>query len=187
MEDKYNILLTAGHSLKQAGARGINGFKEEVETIKLRDDVTKHLKKWYNATVWNDNDTDSLQTVINQIKSKVKSKYDISVDIHFNAGPPSANGVEVIIPNVNSLEEKFLGTKLSAEIAKTLKLKNRGLKTEKDTAHGSIGILRQPVAATNILIEVCFITNVNDVTAYYNNYWELVKCISDTLGNYISN
>jgi N-acetylmuramoyl-L-alanine amidase len=185
--EKYNLIITAGHSLKEAGARGVEGVKEEIETIKLRDDVTKHLKKWYKVDVWNDNDSDSLQTVINQIKAKVKSKFDISIDIHFNAGPPTATGVEVIVPNSPSLEEKFLGSKLSEEIAKTLKLRNRGLKTEDDTARKTIGILRQPHVATNILLEICFITNSNDVASYRANYLKLVQTISDTIGNYIQN
>jgi N-acetylmuramoyl-L-alanine amidase len=45
-----------------------------------------------------------------------------------------------------------------------MKLRSRGVKTELDSQHKSIGILREQ--GINLLIEICFISNATDM-AYY--------------------
>lgn len=184
------VIVTAGHQGKGTGA-SYNGFDEATEARKLTDDVVNHLKKWYKLDVRTDAPLDPLRQVIAWIKSIVKSKNDLSIEIHFNAGPPSAKGVETFIPEINTPEERELATRLSKTIANTLgttlrtgKLKIPGVKVESESQHPRIGILSTPHLATNLLVEVCFLTNLQEIASYRKNYFLLVKNISDTIGNY---
>jgi hypothetical protein len=53
--------------------------------------------------------------------------------------------------------------------------RNRGVKGEHLTARKRIGILNTGTIATNLLIEVCFCTNVGDVGVYNDNFDVIVK------------
>lgn len=187
------IYLTAGHQVingKGNGAFGIvetsgKQFDEAIETRKLTDDVIKHLNKWYpDLIVKTDAKDTPLQTVINWITGNAK-KGDLAVEFHFDAASPAANGVGAFIPNEHTADEVNFGTKLSFAIANAMGRACRPVRTEKDTAHKSIGILNKPKAATNILIEVCFLTNSLDVNAYRKNYYKVVQVTSDTIAEFI--
>jgi N-acetylmuramoyl-L-alanine amidase len=97
---------------------------------------------------------------------------DVCVDIHFNAGPPTATGVEVITADRFTREELGAATRMSVNCSKILGIRNRGVKTEKDTARKMIGILRNE-KGINLLIEICFISNANDMKAYQSKKREL--------------
>jgi N-acetylmuramoyl-L-alanine amidase len=157
-----NIYITAGHGGTDPGAIG-NGLKEADLTLELRDLIISKIK---NKKVYSDANTDPLAKVLNWLRSKI-SINDLIIDIHFNAGVASANGTEVLIPAKSSTFEKELALKLSNTISTTLNIKNRGVKTELDSARGKIGILN--INCENILIEVCFISNINDITKYQKN------------------
>lgn len=187
------IIVTAGHQVingKGNGAHGLHGFDEAVEARKLVKDVSAHLLKWGKIKVETDQDSWSLKQVINWILGNTSSG-DIAIDFHFNAGPSSARGTECFIPEINTKAEQTLASNLSANISKTLGTRVRtgkhrilGVKVSSESQHPRIGILDTPKAATNVLIEVCFITNQEDVTAYRLKYWKLVQAISDTIYNF---
>lgn len=157
------IYLSAGHSPKglkpDPGAIG-NGYKEADLTVELRDLITKVLKE-KGAAVWNDDDTMRLPEVLKSINSTEK---DVVCDLHFNAGPPTATGVEILIPTRYTSLEKEIASKLNIMLGGVMKLRCRGIKTEGDSQHGTLGIMRE--LGVNILIEVCFISNATDM-AYY--------------------
>lgn len=157
------IFLSAGHTpsgLNQdPGAIG-NGYKEADLTKELRDLVVPLLKQ-KGISVWIDDDTQRLPAVLAAINSTEK---DVVCDIHFNAGPPTATGVEVLIPTRHTSIEKEMASKLVTILASVMKLRSRGVKTESDSQHKTIGILREQ--GINLLIEICFISNATDM-AYY--------------------
>ncbi|MDT3367894.1 MAG: N-acetylmuramoyl-L-alanine amidase [Bacteroidota bacterium] len=160
------IYLIAGHNLTKSGfGTGANGFlNEAVEAIHLRDEISREIER-LGVTPIRDCNTDSLNSVISWLRSKVCKK-DILIDIHFNASASaSANGTEVVLPNYYNAEERIIAEKLLSTITDTMGTKSRGIKTEKDTAVGTIGILNKP-DCNNILLEICFITNQQDVSLY---------------------
>lgn len=194
-----NVYLTAGHQIlngKGNGAFGIkemNGrqFDEAIEARKFTDDVIAHLKKWYNINAFTDSKEWSLPSVINWLFGKVK-QHDIAIEFHFNAGIPAATGIEVFIPETHTKEEIELASRLANMMYAILKLNLRkgklgipGVKTEVETQHKTIGILNKPKAATNLLVEICFITNAEDVNVYRKNYYSLVQVTSDTIAKFI--
>ena len=160
------IYLIAGHNLTSSGTGtgAISIIDEAKEAIYLRDFIFAELNR-QGVTAERDCNTSSLNTVISWLLSKVCKK-DILIDIHFNASAsPSSNGTEIILPNQYTSEERAIAETLLDTITNTLGTKSRGIKTEKDTAVGSIGILNKP-DCLNILLEVCFVSSQSDVDAY---------------------
>jgi N-acetylmuramoyl-L-alanine amidase len=187
------LFLTAGHSIlngKGTGAHGIDGFDEAIEARKFVNAVIAHQKKWYHRDTLTDNDTDSLSTVINKQVHIVNGSF-VCVEVHFNAGPSAASGTESYIPKGYTQEELTLAQELSSVTSEILGIKLRsgvlktaGVKLENESQHSGLGILNKPYKATNILTEVCFITNPKDVAGYHKNFWRLVQAYSDILGNF---
>ncbi|WP_337043874.1 N-acetylmuramoyl-L-alanine amidase [Emticicia sp. 17c] len=171
------IFLTAGHHRKDAGAV-FNGRKEADETIKLRNAITAHLQK-QGVEVWNDADEWDLSQTIAEIK-KLSKPNDTVCDLHFNAGSTTATGCEVFVPDDATTEELNLAQRLVENIASLLMIKNRGIKRESNSQHKKLGMMRPQ--GKNVLIEVCFISNVNDMKNYDACFPYLVETIAQILG-----
>jgi N-acetylmuramoyl-L-alanine amidase len=187
------LWITAGHQVlngQGTGAHGVNGFDEAVEARKLVNDIIAHQKKWYKLDSYTDNDTDSLNAVIQKQVNAVNSDW-VCLDVHFNAGPATATGTEMLIPKEYTKHEIELAAALAKAVSNTLGIPKRkgrlltlGVKTEDESQHSRIGMLSRPFKAVNVLAEICFISNPANVAVYRKEYWNLVKAISDELGNY---
>jgi N-acetylmuramoyl-L-alanine amidase len=179
------IYLSAGHTIidgKGTGAFGINGFDEAIEAAKLRDDITKVLRA-KNVAVTNDVDTTPLGKLTMWLKSLVK-KNDKVIEIHFNAGPSTATGVEVLIDDTPTDEEVVFARQIAKTISRVLGIRMRGdagVKHESESQHNSLAIISVPSAAVNVLIEVCFCSNANDVSLYRRNYTLLVEALAEII------
>ena len=86
------ILISAGHNDKDPGAVG-NGYKEAILAVKMRDRVAKSLRE-RGLMVFEDG-ADGVNEPLHRAIQLCK-QVDIAVEIHFNAGPPTANGVEAL-------------------------------------------------------------------------------------------
>ncbi|AYQ31457.1 N-acetylmuramoyl-L-alanine amidase [Runella sp. SP2] len=179
------IYLLAGHTViagRGTGAFGIDGFDEAVEAVRLRDDVTAALRA-RGVKVVNEVNTSPLAQVVAWLKSIVK-KEDKVIEIHFNMGPPTATGTEVYIDDTPTQEERFFAQAVARTIANTLGIRLRGVqgvKRESESQHKSLAIISVPSSAINILIEVMFGSNQNDVELYRRNYPRLVQALADTI------
>ncbi len=174
------IFLTAGHNNKDSGA--VNGSRiEAVEAIKIRNRVSDLLKE-KTVQVWNDSDNWNLQATINEI-FKLSKPSDIICDIHFNAGPALATGCEVFVPNEAIKSELLLANDLCLCISKILKIRNRGVKRESDSQHKRLGMMRP--SGSNVLIEVAFISNLNDMKSYDESFEVMCQGIASVLLKHI--
>ena len=172
------IFLCAGHHNNDSGAIGIDGVKESDLTKELRDLIASEL----GDGVWLDSDGDHLSQVVMKIVSLSKEE-DIVCDLHFNAyDSPSACGCEVIVANKARDVECELAQKLVDKISEVLGIKNRGVKTESDSHRGQLAMMRPK--GINVLIEVCFITNENDLKSYLANKDKLASSIAEILKEY---
>ncbi|MBA4851362.1 N-acetylmuramoyl-L-alanine amidase [Emticicia sp. BO119] len=172
------LFLTAGHHKKDAGAT-YNSRKEAHETIRLRNAITTMLLS-KGIAVWNDSDDWDLSHTIAEIR-KYSAPENIICDLHFNAGSPSATGCEVYIPENADAIEQTLARKLSAAIATTLGIKNRGVKPESNSQHKRLGIMRPQ--GKNLLVEICFISSNYDMLQYDTFFDLLVERMAEVLGN----
>ena len=176
------IFISAGHSNvlgKDRGASG-NGFVEGILTVEQRDLIVKELKKLGAKFVVDNNDSILSQTMA-FFRNKT-TKNCILVDLHWNASSPQATGTEVLVPASPTKFETDLATDLSKTISTILTIKNRGVKTELQSARKSLGWMR--LTGENILIETCFISNKKDMDSYQKNKEELAKQIASILYEY---
>jgi len=169
------IYIVAGHTGRGTGASSIY-LDEGVETIVLRNLICLNFTRLNFLDFETDDDKDSLQTVLNKLKDKVK-KDDIVLDIHFNSANQSANGSEIFIPTNCTDKEKNLAEKLLKTVTDTLQIKSRGVKVEGQSQHSRLGILHLP--CTTVLLEVCFLTNKSDVNRYKENREVLAERIAN--------
>lgn len=176
------IFISAGHHEKDSGAT-YNGRREATETIKVRDSIVKFLDRYgYKSIKDKDNETNV------QYQTRIKpGSGSVVFDIHFNAGPVSATGVEVFVNKGDFANKGSLSYKMAMEIAevtsKILGIKNRGVKSEQVSQHKRLGILNKG-AGISALWEVCFITNKEDMYKYDKNFSILNEEIAKILMKY---
>lgn len=178
------IFISAGHvsdpkSPKYDPGAISNGQTEASLTKELRDLIIPYLEE-RGSRVVKDLDAESLGQYISRIKPGTGS---VLCDIHFNAGQPTANGVEVLVKDGAENAEIQLGIEICKAANKTCGLKSRGVKSEKQSHRGKLGVLHTK-AGISVLVEVCFITNESDLDKYQAGKTELAKAVADLLYKY---
>ncbi len=171
------LFVSAGHSSKPGrdnGAPGVDGISEGVRAEEFRNLFVTECKKLGMTVNVDGNDTILSQTI--NIFKKYTNKDSILIEFHFNASSnPKATGFEVLVPR--STETTDLEKQIASafcEISSTvLGIKNRGVITEDKSARGSLGWMR--LAGHNILVELCFISNEQDVKLYESNKLRLAQ------------
>jgi N-acetylmuramoyl-L-alanine amidase len=172
------IYPLAGHSNTDPGAMA-GGYKEADLTSELRNLVISEMKKRNYLNFETDDDKDNLSTVLKKINP---GKKDILLDIHFNSANPTASGTEVFVSNyAGSTSQKF-AKELVDGSAKILGIANRGVKPESQSARKRLAVVNKNGSAA--LLEVCFITNANDIAKYQANKNRLAVFIADLLIKY---
>jgi N-acetylmuramoyl-L-alanine amidase len=165
------LFVSAGHSSKAGrdnGALGIDGITEGARTEEFRNLFVQELKK-LGVTVNVDGNNTILVETINIFKKYTNSN-SILIEFHFNASSnPKATGFEVLIPTLKEATplEKEIGNEFCNIGSIVLGIKNRGVKTEDDSARGRLGWMR--LAGHNILVELGFISNEQDIKLYDSN------------------
>lgn len=176
------IFISAGHSNvakdvfgrpRDRGAAG-NGFIEGVEAAKIRTRVVEILRQKYNVKAIVDPDDSILSQTLAFFRNLTTNKC-IVVDIHFNAAGSTATGTETLVdsnPTQFELDLAFILSKIAHSrlgIPRRGNFKKRlGVKSEAESHHGRLGWMR--LTGKNALIEVCFISNKNDMVSYEKNF-----------------
>lgn len=174
-EPRKIIILTAGHGGADNGAVGASGaFVEGVEAVKLRDSIARRLRE-AGAPVITDGNPGKNQPLAEALKL-IQRPGLLPLEIHFNAGPPVATGVEVLaLPGWATASRAIART-----VAETLSLPLRGDGGWKpDTAgqHPRLAWCRRG----GILLEVCFLSNPGDLLAYTANFTMLCDRLAHLL------
>lgn len=169
------ILVSAGHTNKAGQDRGMqgNGYIEGVEATKLRDDVAAKLRSLGCAVIEDGSDgvNDPLKRAIALARTA-----NIAVEFHFNAGPSTATGIEVLAKP----KHKKLAQSIAKSIADATGLKLRGeqgWKSDSSGQHHRLGFC----IAGGLIVEVCFMSSKSDMTAYADHYHELVLNLANAL------
>lgn len=179
-KNNYTFYCFAGHHNKDSGAIGVGGIKESDKTKQWRDLIAKLFKEIKpEANIVVDDDDMNLSAVISKTRKTIKSN-DCLIEFHYNSASNIATGVEVFIDDNASLRSRDLAGKIVKSISDLSGLKNRGVKTESESNRGSLGILGMRGAA--ILIEVCFINNIQDVDKTDSH----MHCICKSIANIIA-
>ena len=171
------ILLIAGHGAGDSGATG-SGYREADCTREVVKLLKEELLKYEGVTV------DIYDTSRNAFYDAQNGefnieKYDYVIEMHFNASDNiSAHGAECFVTHEES------GIDVEKRIMKNLSK----FYTLRDNDNVFDGVKRKNYKVitevknrgmSGALIELCFITNENDMKTYSTNKKELTKLIAD--------
>ncbi len=180
-QDKM-IFISAGHNPKgiktDPGAIG-NGYKEADLTVEIRNLVIAQLKNM-GVSYISDNDDERLGNYLERIKTGNGS---VVLEFHFDASDnKSATGCTALIEGEADRLDKAFAKELSDVTALTLGIKNRGVKTEAESHRGKLALMREE--GIICLLEVCFISNPQDILLYKANKERLAFQIAQILIKY---
>lgn len=172
------VLISAGHSEKDPGA--VNGkYKQATMATLMRDRVASRLKK-LGVPVFVDG-SEGVNDPLNKAIALAKITSPLAVEIHFNAGSSKATGIEALTKPKN----KKFAQDLCLAVSKATGLKLRGelgYKPDDSGQHQRLGFCE----AGGTILEVCFISNDNDVESYVKNKEDVASYVADVLLKYAS-
>jgi N-acetylmuramoyl-L-alanine amidase len=161
------------------GAPGINRRLEANETVILRDAVIAEIKRRGYSDVVQDLNSENRNEYFKRIKT---DRTSVVVEFHFNCGAMGATGTEALIAVDADGWDKKMANDFAMLTSKITGIYNRGVLSEADTRHKRLGLMRESGIVT--LVEVCFITNANDMMAYDRNFEKLVEGYADIIIKY---
>ena len=175
------IVISAGHSLSDPGAttKGSDGtiIKESELTMDLRDKLA-HALRAAGWRVLTPSDAYSVRQTINYINNFPSNEPIPVVDIHYNAFNGEAHGVEVFTNSGKLMN--VAGKAMVGAISETLGLTNRGVKQDKKSKRGRLGLLRE--VKNSMILEVCFMDNPEDLEKVSgDNQQTLIRVLVDTI------
>jgi len=176
------IFISAGHNPKgikvDSGAVG-NGYTEANLAVEFRNLVIAQLKA-KKVTYVSDNDDERLAQYLERIKTGNAS---VVLEFHFDASDNStATGCTSLIgTDADRLDIAFARELVNATAAR-LGIKNRGVKSEAESHRGRLALMRENGIVC--LLELCFVSNIQDLTAYHENKLQLAKDIADIVIRY---
>ena len=155
------ICISVGHGKSavggyDSGAVG-GGFHEFRIARKIGFYIAEALKKYGCDTVLINYDADMYLT--DRIAYVNRENFDLAAEIHLNAG--GGTGSEVYYKHTDEGGKK-LAAKISAGIAKTFSLRDRGAKTKLNSAGGDYFGFVRSVGCRSLLIETVFIDSSSD-------------------------
>jgi N-acetylmuramoyl-L-alanine amidase len=175
------IFISAGHNnqgVKDPGA-GDGKINEADLTVEFRDLVIKELKK-KGLKYISDKDYEKLSDYLKRIQTGSGS---VVLEYHFDsAASQTATGATAIVGSDADRLDKAFGLELVNVTAATQGIKNRGLMTEAESHRGRLGLMRE--SGIVALLELGFISNVNDMKAYNFHKYTLAKQHVDILERY---
>ena len=185
------IFSSAGHcnargtKNEDSGAVGINGRWEADETVKVRTRVNEILRaRGYN--VIEDEPTESLREYLGRIQTGPAS---VVVEFHFDADDnASANGCSAFVMDDANASSQAFGKELTTAIHETLGVRVRdggdgdGIEFESDSHRGRLGLVHK--AGATALVEICFISNPDDMAKYDANFEALCQALAGVIGKY---
>lgn len=181
------IGFISGHSDLKAGASG-NGYQEHLVVRDIANECIRYARETYEGTFMIDNNNQ--HSGGGEEDFIIKNKLDYFMSIHLNSATASANGSEIIVncrEKTTGIEDKIL-SRLNKEIG----FKNRGVKRRKaggewitgtQNVDDYYGILRQPMknGIHGSIIEICFVSNTDDMKKLMTNKDKIVKIIVDSI------
>ncbi len=184
------IFISAGHTNvagRDRGAQG-NGFFEGDLTHELRDFIIKYLDDFHRIKAQADGNNTTLEQTMTWIRHLTTPRC-IVLDIHFNAATPQAEGVECFVPANYSQFELGLAGDLVNAVVKQTAFKRRGntggkagVKDEGQSARRRLGWMT--ITGENVLLEVCFITNKQEMEVYQLQKKQIARDIAKVLADW---
>jgi N-acetylmuramoyl-L-alanine amidase len=166
------VALDAGHGASRGraftGAHG-NGLVEDDLALDFVTRIGHHLRLAGYDTVIARPDG-KLVALATRGKRALDGHCDLFVSIHLNAGPASANGVEVFVAEGDT-RSRALAERL-VEAISTHGLRNRGAKWDSQSQYSRLRVLRDTYRhMPAVLLEIGFLTSAHDARLLADKHW----------------
>lgn len=175
------IFPSAGHNPKglkpDPGASG-NGYNEADLAVEQRNLTTKELDL-LGAKYVTDFDDERLADYLRRIETGSGS---VVLEYHFDAFNGVASGCTCLVGDDADRLDKAFAKELVDITAITLGIPNRGVKAEKESNRGRLGLMRE--TGTVALLELCFIDNKSDIDKWQSKKGILAKEFAKILVKY---
>lgn len=170
------IFIAAGHSNTDPGA-AYNGMKESDLAVRLQNRIAVNLRA-LGMQVLTDGEGEINKPLLDAVSRAriITAAGGVAVEIHFNAGPATAKGVEALGPD----RLLVLCQRLAFAVAHhtgSPRRGNLGFKSPSQSARKRLAFCD----AGGIILEVAFISNPDEMAAYLLRENEIAQAISDTL------
>ena len=176
------IFISAGHNpkgIKPDPGAVANGYKEADLAIDFRNLVCQCLTA-RGVKFITDKDDERLGEYLKRIQTGNGS---VVVEYHFDAAASKdATGTTGLVGVDADRLDKGFATELTNATAECFGIKNRGVKSEAESHRGSLGLMREQGIVA--LIELGFISNVNDMKAYNFYKIKLAKIHAEIIERY---
>lgn len=167
------LLISAGHTNvvgKDRGAAG-NGLIEGIEGVRIRDRVAEILRaKGFSVR---EDGGDGINEPLSKALKLIPGTA-LAVEIHFNAGPPTATGVEVLSMPGRKTQSQFIADGINRALSLPLR-GDKGWKADTSGQHSRLAFCR----SGGLIAEVCFISSKGDTDSYKANFETLCKGLAD--------
>lgn len=167
------VVVTAGHGGGDPGAVA-NGWTESELAVWLRDEIAAILRGRMVRVLTDGPKGDNKP--LRDACGLARRVDGPAVEIHFNAGPPGASGVEVL----SHPELKHLARELARAISTVTKSPLRGDLGWKPASAGQHHRLAF-CEAGGLIVEVCFMSNHDDLKPYLENKGAVAGAIAAIL------
>lgn len=170
------VVVTAGHSNKQGGAVSPDGYyREEALAAEMRNLIVIRLRA-KGITVLTDG-VGAVNLPLTEAIRIARNHVGPELEIHLNAGPvDKATGVEAYsLPS-----QARLAQDLAQAVARVLGLPLRGeegWQHPQSSQHGKLGICN----AGAVLLELCFISNKNDLLQLLKHFEKVADALASVL------
>ncbi len=170
------VFIGAGHSNQDPGAVSADRvLRESSLAVQLRDAIAANL--FLREVPHKTDGAPGMNSPLRDSIAIAKTCDGPRIELHMNAGPPTAKGIECL-----SLKESYsLAQKLAKAIWDNTKSPLRGDRGWKDQSGGQHHRLAFCVDAKGIIVEVEFISNRSAMTKYLSTREAIAVSIADVL------
>ena len=158
------VFASAGHNtlgIKVDPGAVANGYREADLNIQFRDLFIKECKA-LGMKVIKDLDNESLVQCLTRIQTGNGS---VVIEFHFDAAANNTvSGTTALVEADADRLDKAYATECVATTSRITGIPNRGVRSEKDSHRGSLGLMREE--GIICLLELGFITNLSDIKAH---------------------
>lgn len=176
------VFISAGHNpngLRPDPGAIANGYHEANLASEFRNLVTEQLKK-IGVSYVSDKDDERLGTYLERIKTGSGS---VVLEFHFDAASnASASGTTALIEAESDRLDRAFAKELSDLTSTILGIPNRGVKSETQSHRGRLALMREE--GIICLLELGFITNINDLNKYNSNKHKLAVEMAKVIKRY---
>lgn len=169
------VILTAGHGGNDQGAVSPDRkWIEGKEALNVRDAVAARLRSAGVPVVTdgNPNENQPLRDAL----ALLRRPNLVAVEIHFNAGPVKATGVEALsLPGLRATAQRV--AKATADALELPLRGDQGWKPDTAGQHHRLAFCR----SGGVILEVAFISNSSDMNAYQRQFVALADGLATTL------